>query len=38
MTLFASISEEGSIFHQIIEVYFDGELDSKTLEILSCNI
>jgi len=37
MTLFASISEEGSVFHQIIEHYFAGEFDSKTIEILSCN-
>jgi uncharacterized protein (DUF1810 family) len=38
MTLFAIISEEDSVFHQVVNQYFDGELDSKTLEILSYNI
>lgn len=34
MTLFANISESNSIFHQIINRYFQGEMDNKTLEIL----
>ncbi|HIF29915.1 MAG TPA: DUF1810 domain-containing protein [Candidatus Marinimicrobia bacterium] len=37
ITLFASISKDNSVFHQIIKCYFDSELDSKTVEILSCN-
>ena len=35
MTLFASISEEGSVFHQIIEHYFAGEFDQKTINLLN---
>jgi len=34
MTSFASVSEDNSIFDQIIESYFDGELDNKTIEIV----
>jgi len=37
MTLFASISEDSSVFHQVVNQYFDGEFDSKTIEILSYN-
>ncbi len=38
MTLFTSVSEDNSVFHQIIEHYFDGDLDSKTIEIISSHI
>lgn len=34
MTLFASVSEEGSIFHQVLDKYFDGRMDKRTLSIL----
>ena len=34
MTLFAYISEEGSIFHQVLEKYFDGSKDERTLSII----
>ena len=34
MTLFAYISKGGSIFHQVLEKYFGGEKDEKTLSIL----
>ena len=37
MTLFAAISDEGSVFHKVIDMYFDGEYDSKTMEILKLN-
>ena len=37
MTLFASISEEGSVFHQIIEHYFAGEFDQKTIDLFDNN-
>jgi uncharacterized protein (DUF1810 family) len=37
ITLFASISEEYSVFHQVVNQYFDGEFDSKTINILSYN-
>ena len=34
MTLFAHISEEGSVFHQVLESFFDGEMDEITLRLL----
>jgi len=34
MTLFAHISEPGSIFHEALEKYFDGVSDRRTLELL----
>lgn len=33
-TLFAEVSPEGSVFHQLIEKYFDGKRDEKTLRLL----
>lgn len=37
MTLFAKVSEKNSVFHQVVNQYFDSEFDSKTIEILSYN-
>lgn len=34
-TLFASVSQKGSVFEQLLEKYFHGERDRKTLELLS---
>ena len=34
MTLFETFSESNSVFTRIIEVYFDGERDEATLEII----
>ena len=34
MTLFSLISPEGSVFHQVLEKYYDGKRDEKTLELL----
>jgi uncharacterized protein (DUF1810 family) len=34
-TLFASVSPEGSVFHQIIDKYFDGTADVRTIELMS---
>lgn len=34
MTLFAQISDEGSIFHQVLDKYFGGRTDKRTLAIL----
>lgn len=31
MTLFASVSEEGSVFHDVLYKFFGGEMDKKTL-------
>lgn len=33
-TLFASVSPPGSIFERLLEKYFEGESDGKTLEML----
>ena len=34
MTLFAAISEEGSVFHDVLYKFFGGERDQKTLAML----
>ena len=34
MTLFASVSEAGSVFHQVLDKFFNGQMDKRTLEIL----
>lgn len=34
MTLFGAVSESGSVFHRILEKYFDGIPDELTLDIL----
>jgi uncharacterized protein (DUF1810 family) len=34
-TLFASVSPQGSVFHRIIDKYFDGKRDVRTIELLS---
>ena len=34
MTLFASISEDNSIFHKVLCRFYGGEKDNKTLQIL----
>ena len=34
MTLFASISEDNSVFHKVLDKYFDGKMDKRTLTIL----
>lgn len=33
-TLFAAVSPEGSVFHRLLERYFEGEPDPKTLRLL----
>ena len=34
-TLFAQVSDPGSVFHQILDRFFGGEPDEKTLQLLS---
>ena len=34
-TLFAQVSEAGSVFHRILDKYYDGELDDGTLALLA---
>ena len=38
MTLFASVSDDGSVFHQVIDKYFSGVPDHRTIEILDSGI
>jgi uncharacterized protein (DUF1810 family) len=33
-TLFAEVSPTGSVFHQVLERYFDGQADERTLNLL----
>lgn len=35
-TLFAAIAPGGSVFERVIEKYFNGQPDPKTLELLRC--
>ena len=35
MTLFAAVSEEDSVFHKVLEAYFDGRKCEKTIEMLN---
>ncbi|MGO6672452.1 DUF1810 domain-containing protein [Rhizobium leguminosarum] len=37
MTLFAAISDHGSPFHQVIEHFYQGKFDERTMEILSAS-
>ncbi len=34
-TLFAAVSPAGSVFHQLLDKYFDGRPDSRTEELMS---
>ena len=34
MTLFASLSDSDSIYHQVLEIFYEGEQDQKTLDFL----
>ena len=38
MTLFATISKKNSLFHQVLDKYFDGEMDMLTLNILKKSV
>ena len=33
-TLFASVSPDGSVFHRVIDQYFDGRPDQRTIELI----
>lgn len=37
MTLFSCISEDGSIFHKVLEKYFDGRQCKRTVSIIGLN-
>lgn len=34
MTLFALVSEENSVFHQVLECFYDGEMDDYTKKLI----
>ena len=34
-TLFACVSPEGSVFEQLLDKYYQGERDNKTLQLLA---
>jgi uncharacterized protein (DUF1810 family) len=34
MTLFAHVAEAGSVFEQVINMYFNGQRDEKTLRLM----
>lgn len=33
-TLFAQVSPEGSVFHQLLDRYYEGEPDARTLDLI----
>ena len=33
-TLFAAVSPEGSVFHRLLDTYYQGRIDEKTLHLL----
>ncbi len=35
MTLFSAVSEEGSVFHDVLYKFFGGEMDKNTLAIIN---
>lgn len=35
MTLFAQVSEKDSVFHQVLNCFFSGEMDELTLNLLN---
>ena len=35
MTLFALISEDGSVFHRVLARFYNGQMDGKTLKLLT---
>lgn len=37
MTLFSLVSEENSVFHKVLQKFFEGQSDTKTLELLAAN-
>ena len=37
MTLFAFLSEKGSVFHQVLDCFYDGKMDEHTIELIKQN-
>ena len=38
MTLFAIVSGENSVFHKVLQKFFDGKYDEQTLKILNIEV
>ena len=34
MTLFALLSEDNSVFHQVIDCFYDGKMDNSTIDLI----
>lgn len=34
MTLFALVSEENSVFHQVLDCFYNGEMDENTIKLI----
>jgi uncharacterized protein (DUF1810 family) len=35
MTLFSLVSDENSVLHKVLQKFFEGQSDAKTLELLA---
>lgn len=35
MTLFAAVSEDDSVFHRVLDAYYHGEKDERTIELIT---
>lgn len=38
MTLFALISEDGSIFHQVLNCFYNGNIDERTTKLINITL
>jgi len=34
MTLFALVSDEGSVFHEVLKVFYNGQMDDRTIRLI----
>ena len=38
MTLFALISDDGSVFHKVLACFYEGQMDERTLELIKTQL
>ncbi len=38
MTLFALVSDDGSVFHKVLERFYKGQMDERTLELIKAQL
>ena len=38
MTLFALVSDDGSVFHEVLERFYNGRMDERTLELIKSQL